>query len=154
MNISLTINDTDIQEKLRQLAARTSNMTACMQTIGQMYERRVMERFSSGKDPSGSKWEKLSDNYLKWKSKSIGRNAPILTLRSHLRGSIHHTPERHSVTIGTSGNIKYAAIHQFGKQGKMPARPYLAMNVGTNGLQLSDADKQMVIGIIEEYINR
>lgn len=42
----------------------------------------------------------------------------ILVDSGDLRGSIHHTPSKNNVTIGTGLSLKYATIHQFGGMGR------------------------------------
>lgn len=173
MKITVTINDKDIQDRLKRLADRAGNMRACFDAIGQEYEKLVRRNFDSESDPEGRKWQRLAaytlmrklgktnskgdawgfkkSGYLNARGKKYLQNKKILFENGDLLSSIHYTADSSSATIGTRGNIKYAAVHQFGK-GRIPARPYLAMNVGTNGMRLAERDKAKIIEIIDNYI--
>ena len=113
------------------------------------------------------------------KNGSLGRagirylqNKLILVQSGALRRSIHYQADANSMTIGVGAGLRgnYAAIHQFGgtikpKAGKalgipgvgprgsvtIPARPYLAANDGTT-LRLATRDKEMILGIIHQYL--
>jgi len=172
MDISITIEDRAVQTALSSLAAKLGNMTQVMTKIGTLYERRVLENFQNECGPNGVKWKALAQDTLmiglgkqktSWK-KNGGLSAKgkryltgkkILWEAGDLAGSIHFQADAHGVTIGSSGSIPYAAIHQFGGQagrGKkvtIPARPYLALNTGS-GLELAAEDRQWILQLIGE----
>jgi phage virion morphogenesis protein len=174
MNVSITIDDAKVQEALKRLAAKVQNLRPALEKIGQEYEKRVRENFDKEADPEGNAWPKLSPITMmlaigkkKGFSKKGGLNSfgrrritskKLLYASGALSTSIHHQTDSNSVIIGSTGNIKYAAIHQFGgkagrgKKVTIPARPYLAMKEGTNGLKLAGRDKKMILDIIEEYL--
>lgn len=169
MKIQLEIKDHEIQELLNRLRQRISDLSPAMQAIGAFYERSVLENFKNQSAPDGTPWQPLSPVTLQlglaknkgW-SKKGGLTAKgkrylsgkrILWEHGDLEGSIHSQADRNSVTIGTGGHIPYAAIHQFGGQAgrgrkvTIPARPFLALNRGTE-MVLADKDRTMVIELI------
>lgn len=173
MDISVTINDHEVLELFNRLQRRASDLTPAMQAIGLFYERSVIENFKEQASPDGTPWQKLSavtlmmglgrkkgwkkDGGLSAKGKGYLQGKRILWEHGDLEGSVHIQATKHSVTIGTGGHIPYAAIHQFGgKAGRgrrvnIPARPYLALNRGTE-MDLADKDRAMVIELLRERL--
>lgn len=171
--ISIRIEDTAVQTALSRLQARVSNMQPTMTRIGAFYERRVIENFKAESAPDGTPWKPLAQDTmlmglarkkgwkmnggLSVKGKRYIQGKRILRESGDLEESIHFQADNNSVTIGSSGSIPYAAIHQFGgkagrgKKVTIPARPYLAMNRGTD-LELADRDREMILDIIRERI--
>lgn len=188
MDITVKIDDADIQARLKALSARLKNLTPVMAAIGVYYEEQVRKNFDAQASPDGTPWKKLSAATLMLRlGKATGRkrkdnsvvamgfkksgtlskagkrflqNKKILIQDSDLIESIHSDPGVNSVTIGAGGQIKYAAIHQFGgpagrksKQFLMPARPFLALNKGKS-LVLAEKDKKVIIEMLDEEIGK
>jgi len=173
METSIVIHDEQVKAVLARLAAKVSDMSPAMHEIGQYYERRVLENFSAESDPEGRPWPKLSavtlglglgkpkrlkkSGYLSKKGKQYLTNKKMLVERGDLRRTIHYQAGRDQVVIGAGGEIKYAAIHQFGglagrgRKTRIPARPYLAVNEGS-GMRLAEKDRQRIIEIVEKHI--
>ena len=173
MEISVTIDDKAVQSMLHRLQERVGNMSAPMAKIGVFYERWVGENFAAQASPDGKPWARLSQTTmmlglsnkgrigkkggLTTKSRKYIQGKRILWEHGDLAGSIHSSSTKDSVTIGSSGSIKYAAIHQFGgmagrgRKVNIPARPYLAVNSGT-GLELAERDRVRILDIIREYL--
>jgi phage virion morphogenesis protein len=171
MDISVRIDDRQVQALLDRLSAKVGNMKPTMTRIGALYERRVGENFANENAPDGSKWTPLAQDTLMMglgKNKGFKKNGGLsargkryltgkkmLWEKGDLSGSIHFQADAQSVTIGSSGSIPYAAIHQMGGQagrGKkvtIPARPYLAMNRDKN-LELAEVDRQWIMDLIRE----
>lgn len=171
MEISAKIEDREVQALLRRLQAKVGNMTPLMTRVGAFYERRVLENFSGEHAPDGAKWKPLAQDTmlmglakkkgwrknggLSAKGKRYIQGKKILRESGDLEGSIHFQADKDSVTIGSSGSIIYAAIHQLGgKAGRgrkvtIPAREYLAMNQG-DGLELAERDRQWIMGMVRE----
>lgn len=171
MDISVSIDDRQVQALLDRLAAKVGNMKPTMTRIGVLYERRVLENFANESAPDGSKWTPLAQDTLMMglgKSKGFKKNGGLssrgkryltgkkmLWEKGDLSGSIHFQADAQSVTIGSSGSIPYAAIQQMGgragrgKKVTIPARPYLAMNRGTE-LELAEVDRQWIMDLIRE----
>jgi len=174
MDISVTIDDREVRELLNRLQQRSTDLTPAMQAIGLFYERSVLENFKGQASPDGTPWQQLSavtlmmglgrkkgwkkDGGLSAKGKGYLQGKRILWEKGDLEGSIHSQATSNSVTIGTGEHIKYAAIHQFGapkgyKRLKVtiPARPYLALNRGTE-MELAEKDRRMILEIIQERL--
>lgn len=175
MDISVRIEDRQVQAMLDRLAAKVGNMKPLMTRIGALYERRVQENFQYENAPDGTAWAPLSEVTMMMglgKKKGFKKNGglsargkryltgkKILWEKGDLSGSVHFQADGESVTIGTSGSIPYAAIHQLGgKAGRgrkvtIPARPYLAMNEGKN-LVLAEVDRQWIMDLIREEMRQ
>jgi phage gpG-like protein len=181
MQISIILQDQDVQAALSRLQQKVGNLKSAMDEIGQRYERSVLENWSGQKSPDGTPWlpNKVLSNYLAYTGTGKGQKRKeaytkgggiragfarflagkkILVLGGHLRGSVHYQATNDSMTIGSSGSIRYAAIHQFGglagrgRKIKIPARPWLALNKGTT-LELAPKDKSMVLEVIERHLS-
>lgn len=173
MDISARVDDSQVQAMLDRLAAKVGNMKPLMTRVGALYERRVMENFQHECAPDGTAWTPLSQVTLRiglGKEKGFKKNGglsargkrylsgkKILWEKGDLSGSVHFQADSTSVTIGTSGSIPYAAIHQLGgKAGRgrkvsIPARPYLAMNKA-GGMELAEVDRQWIMDLIREEL--
>ena len=171
--ISITVDDKEVQAMLRRLRDRVADMKKPMGQIGAFYERSVLENFRAQSSPDGTPWARLSQTTLMMglgKKGRIGKKGGLTTkgkgyllskriLYGHgdLMESVHHQASRDSVTIGSSGAIPYAAIHQFGglagrgRKVKIPSRPWLALNQGT-GMELAEKDRRRIMDIIREHL--
>lgn len=180
---SITIEDKEIKELLSSIRSRFGNLRPVLVEIGEEYTKRVYDRFESETDPDGKKWipTKVLSNYLgfvgtrkgykrkqaytqkgRWRA-AFSRyldGKKTLHLTGDLRDDIHPQVDDTSVSIGTSGRVRYAAVHQFGgpagrksKRVMIPARPYLARNTST-GMELGDSDRRMIIERISAYLAR
>lgn len=179
---SITVSDGEIRRLLAGISLRYGNMRPVLTDIGEEYTKRIDDRFVTESDPDGNKWipTKVLSNYLgyvgirkgykrkeaytkqgRWRA-AFSRyldNKKTLHLTGALRGDIHYQVDDKGVSIGTSGRIPYAGIHQFGgmagrgKKVKIPARPYLARNTA-GGMELAPGDRRMIIDRISAYLNR
>lgn len=187
MDLTFIIDDAAIKERLQKLSKRLSDLEPIMNRIGVYYEEQVRKNFDAQASPDGAPWKKLSAATLMLKlaqptgkkrkdgtkapmgflktgalskaGKGYLQNKKILIEEHDLMESIHSDPDRTSVTIGTGGQIKYAAIHQFGglagrksKQFMMPARPYLALNRGKS-LVLAEKDRRVILDLLDEALS-
>jgi phage virion morphogenesis protein len=173
MDISVRIGDREMMALLRRIEAKVGNMKPLMTRIGAFYERRVLENFKAESAPDGSAWKPLAQDTMMmglgknkgWKKngglsargKQYIQGKRILRESGDLEGSIHFQADSNSVTIGSSGSIPYAAIHQLGGQAgrgrkvTIPAREYLAMNKG-DGLELAETDRTWILEMIRDEI--
>ncbi len=173
MDITARLDDREVTALLQRLAAKTGDMKPLMTRIGAFYERRVLENFKAESAPDGTPWKPLTQDTMMMglgKNKGWKRNGGlsargkryitgkrILRESGDLEGSIHFQADRDSVSIGSSGSILYAAIHQRGGQAgrgrkvTIPAREYLAMNKG-DGLDLADQDRTWILEMIRDEI--
>lgn len=173
MEIQLKIDDRKVQDLLNRLRDRAQDLTPAMQAIGAFYERSVLENFKAQSGPDGTPWQPHSSTTLMMgvsRKKGLKKSGDlsargkrylsgkrILWEHGDLEGSVHSQASKNSVTIGAGGHVPYAAIHQFGgKAGRsrkvtIPARPYLALNRGTE-MELAEKDRQMVIELIRQRL--
>lgn len=174
MDISIKIDDKEVQALLSRLQRLVSDMSKPMGQIGAFYERSVLENFKAQASPDGTPWQRLSqatmmlglgkrkgwkkNGGLSAKGKRYIQGKRILWEHGDLEGAVHHQADSNSVTIGVGGHIPYAAIHQFGgmagrgKKVKIPARPYLAVNRGA-GMELAEKDRVRIIDIIRQHLD-
>ena len=169
--ITVTVQDAEVQAAVLRLRERYSNMRPAMNEIGMRYRRSVLENFANQSSPDGTPWQptkakSIAASYRGSKFKKRGgmraaytrylANKKILILRGYLKQSVHHQYTASSVTIGSTGSIKYAAVHQFGSapgsRNKIPARPWLACNRGEQ-LEFAQKDKEMVLAVLERHLN-
>ena len=181
--ITTIIQDAEVKAALKKLADKMQNLESAMELIGVYYERSVRDNFDKQADPSGKPWQPLANatlhlgifgakgfrkgrgknnkgkGYLNKSGKSFLMGKRILRDSGDLIESIHHQADKNSVIIGAGGQIKYPAIHQFGgpagrgRKVKIPARPYLAMNQGTD-MELAEKDKRMILELIAEELSK
>lgn len=173
MDIRVEIDDSAVRKLLTRLSERTQDLTPTMQAIGLFYERRVIENFKNQSSPDGTPWKPLSavtmllglsrkkgwnkKGGLSAKGKRYLQGKRILWEHGDLEGSVHSQADKTNVTIGAGGHIPYAAIHQFGGQAgrgrkvTIPARPYLALNRGTE-MELAERDRSMIVELIQERL--
>jgi phage virion morphogenesis protein len=171
MNITVTVQDAQVQAALKRLRDKVGNLKPAMEEIGQRYRRSVLENFANESSPDGTPWaptkaRSIAAQYKKSKTKKKGglrvayerylAGKKILFRSGRLKERIHAAATATSVTIGNSDAIKYAAVHQFGSapgsKNKIPARPWLALNRGTE-LELAPKDKAMVLEVLEKHLN-
>mgnify|MGYP001371984743 CR=1 FL=1 len=162
------LDDRELQQLLDHALKATGDLSPAMKAIGEYMLLSTEENFAGEHAPDGTPWKplKVLSYHLAW---TVGRKKKthtargmltkafqsylagrkILTDSGELRGSIHYSADRTSVTIG-SGKI-YSAIHQFGGQAgrnrkvTIPARPYLGVGPG---------DRSEIVKTIDEYIAR
>ena len=120
MQITVTINDQELNARFSALRRRLTDLTPAMRDIGENYKKGVEERFSSQTDPDGVPWKPLSKATLRRK-----RGPSILTEKGHLRDSIRYQEDQSSVAIGSWGSIPYAAAHQLGDTIDRPPRSFV-----------------------------
>jgi phage virion morphogenesis protein len=171
MQIKIAIQDADVKALLQRLKDKVGNLKPAMDEIGQRYERSVLENFANESSPDGTPWKPLkaqsiAGQYKKSKKKLKGGiriayqryldGKKILVNKGTLRDRVKYQATRNSMTIGSTGAIKYAAVHQFGSRAdsknKIPARPWLAINVGSEQMDLAPKDKAMVLEVLERHL--
>ena len=150
MHFTVTLNDQEIQGKFSVMRRRVTDLQPVMRDIGEGYLKGVEERFSSQTDPDGAPWKPLSKATLKRK-----KGPSILTEKHRLRGSIRYQESQSGVTIGTSGSIPYAGIHQVGGTVTAKSRSFVVHQKMYKGgknkgrtlfAKASKADRAMKVG--------
>jgi phage virion morphogenesis protein len=150
------IDDRQFRHAMERLAARAKDMTTVLRGIGEYLVGTTQDRFKTQTAPDGTPWQPLQAWYQREKPQNADK---ILTLRGHLRNTLHWQVIPDELLVGSS--LEYAAIHQFGgeiqaKKGRalslrgrfvtsvtIPARPYLG---------ISPADGQEVEGLVADYL--
>jgi phage virion morphogenesis protein len=150
--IRVTINDTQLQQRLSQLAVRYLDLTPANRDIGEYLLRRTRRRFDTEIAPDGTPWKSLAAATVKAKERRKRTGIPyrtrarpdsILKDTFTLRDSITYLATRDSVAVGT--NIVYGIYHQSDEpRTKVPHRPFLG---------LDDADRSEIVAIITDYLD-
>lgn len=141
---TITIDDQQIIDSLRELHHLTGNLAPVLDEIGSLVQDNVLLNFREQHDPEGNDWLELSDATLAQRRKN-GRGAEILRDRGILNRSITYNVSGQSVEIGT--DEKYANMMQYGGTktdfpwlwGDIPARPFLGV---------SDTDKAEINALL------
>jgi len=105
--IIITMDGADaIRERLREISARTSNLSPILKAIGDRIVEQTKRRFEAGGPaPDGTPWKDPKTPNPK--------RVRTLTVSGHLRDSIRaQMMGRNAVMVGT--DKEYAAIHQKG----------------------------------------
>jgi len=141
--IRVTINDTQLQQRLSQLAARYLDLTPANRSIGEYLLRRTRRRFDTEIAPDGTPWNPLAESTIKAKRRRQETGSPyrtrarpesILKDTFTLRDSITYQASRDSVAVGT--NIQYGIFNQ-------NTRPFLG---------LDEQDRSEILAIISDYL--
>lgn len=141
---TITIDDQQIIDSLRELHDLTGNIAPILDEIGSLVQDSVLLNFREQHDPEGNDWLELSDATLAQRRKN-GRGAEILRDRGILNRSITYNVSGQSVEIGT--DEKYANMMQYGGKkadfpwlwGDIPERPFLGV---------SEADKREINALL------
>jgi phage virion morphogenesis protein len=119
-DISLIINDKELQFQFKKLIDRGTNTRPLMQRLVQQLHHDVDENFEKEGRP---KWRPLQPATLKERARK-GYTGKILERTGQLKRSFTEKYTDTEAIVGT--NLKYAAVHQFGSTKKnIPARPFL-----------------------------
>lgn len=119
----------------------------------------TVERFRTGKDPSGKKW--------KTSIRAANEGGKTLVQSAHLRNSINSRADASGFAVGT--NVIHAATHQLGADRTIRARKAKALHFQVGGrcvtkkavririparpfLGLSDEDVEEIKATIDEYM--
>jgi len=143
--IEIRIDDKEIWQLLKKLAAKTENLRPLMKNIAGIMADSVEENFD--KEGRPDKWTPLAKVTIKQRSKKGYWPGRILQVRGDLASSITSKYDNNSAVVGT--NKIYAAIHQFGgdagrnKKVKIPARPYL---------KISEKESNQIILSIQNHL--
>ncbi|PMB01366.1 phage virion morphogenesis protein [Fischerella thermalis CCMEE 5273] len=146
-NLTIRVDDREIQQALGQLQTRLSNLLPVFKNIGEYMVLATTERFDNEVDPQGNSWHPLTTATIARKQRK-GKILKILQQDGDLRRTIVYQASVDRVEIGT--NRIYGAIHQFGGQAgrrrsvTIPARPFLGV---------SESDKSEILAIIEDYLS-
>lgn len=112
LTLSTEYHDAAVQDALERVLARVDRPREVLDDIGQQWVARTHDRFERGGYPQ------------KWKKKRDG-SASHLRDRGHLERSVHASPGRGTVTLGTQD--RKAAAHQLGLTIRPRRRRYLSI---------------------------
>ncbi|HSI41767.1 MAG TPA: phage virion morphogenesis protein [Xanthobacteraceae bacterium] len=120
--IRIVVDDAEVQAGLSRLAAAGGALAPAMADIGSAMLASTQRRFEAEAGLGGVKWQPFAPSTLK--RMSAKRRARPLLLRDKvspgLYSSLTTQSDEHQVQVGT--NLRYAAIHQFGGEVKLPER--------------------------------
>ncbi|WP_051284385.1 phage virion morphogenesis protein [Desulforegula conservatrix] len=115
VNINISLEGKDkIQTMLAELERKAGDLTPAMKSIGEHVVSVARLSFRFEKTPTGLPWPK-SDRALK-------EGGQTLSDKGRLKNSITSQVSGNSVIVGT--NVKYAAIHQFGFNGRISIKAH------------------------------
>lgn len=153
--ITVTIDDRAFHEYLSALGARMGDMTPAMDSIGNVLETRIRERFATRTDPQGAPWAlwrpSTRENYPFPGSSAAAQlgpgNARLLDRYGTMLDTLSYTADQSSVLIGFAQ--PYAAYHEWGtrymaRRGMLMADP----DAGT----LGDDDEKAVLDILADWL--
>ena len=128
---------------LNAIARKVRATSGLLTQMGAAVESQTKRRIQTTKAaPNGRPWAKWSPGYAATRH----GNHSLLINRGHLQNSIAQQLAGDTVRIGS--HLDYAAKHQFGERGRLPARPYLDM-------ELEDADdRQELEDILHNWVQR
>ena len=127
--IKIDVDNKQINKMFEYIAKNVKDPKKILRRFGKKIKDDVEWSFENEQEFLGDKWQDWSDAYYERVRKNIGGN--ILQLEGDLRKSISRKIKDNSLIVGT--NKEYAAIHNFGFDGKnkkgvemnMPQRTYL-----------------------------
>lgn len=113
--------------KIRAMQRRAKNLEPVLKGRAEALETVIQSSFRQSKDPvTGRGWAALAPETIERRRKKSGK--PLIDTGA-LRGATHARATRRGVIFGVSGApATYAGTHQFGRPGKVHARPFLPMD--------------------------
>jgi len=110
---------------MTQLARKAGDVSGALKNIGEALLETTNERFETGRDPEGRKWQPLSPLTVKIR----GAAGPILWNTGRLKSSISYNVTGNVLELGP--NTVDAAIHQFG--GRIVPKDAKALRIAAPG---------------------
>lgn len=150
----------DVQPLLQKLASLFNlDKRGLNATLAETVRESTVERFRTGKDPSGKKW--------KTSIRAANEGGKTLVQSAQLRNSINSRTDASGFVVGT--NVIHAATHQLGADRTIRARKAKALRFQVGGrwvtkkavririparpfLGLSDEDVEEIKATIDEYM--
>ena len=150
----------DVQPLLQKLASLFNlDKRGLNASLAETVRESTVERFRTGKDPSGKKW--------KTSIRAANEGGKTLVQSAQLRNSINSRTDASGFVVGT--NVIHAATHQLGADRTIRARKAKALRFQVGGrwvtkkavririparpfLGLSDEDVEEIKATIDEYM--
>ena len=121
-----------MQNTLIMLVNRIKDMRPVWKWYAYWYPLNVVRAaFESRGKEFGTRWNKFSTKYLKWKQKHFS-GLPMLVQSGEMRRAALLPKAKYdqfNMSLTVENNL--ASIHQFGTKRGIPARPFFAMPDGT-----------------------
>lgn len=138
------MNTKDVVKKLEELSEKTSHLKPLLRVCRRVLENYIDENFETEGKESGNKWQELTEEYAqkKQKEKAVDK---ILQFGGDLRTKIDDKVTDKSLIIGSA--LEYAAIHNFGMEGKMPQREFMRFS----DYQLEDLIAELELYYMKNY---
>ena len=134
----------ELNKKLKDLSNLSEN--DFLEGVGNPIQNSIRDSFENETDPWGNAWvNKDSKTYHHLDSTS-----------HNMQGSLHSKVNKSSVSVGfnavSAQGYNYPAVHQFGtKDGKIPARPFMPVDINGNLEPRVQADIIKSVGDLIEY---
>ena len=144
--VSVTLDDAEFQQEIRDLISALDDPRAALAQVAQYLQDVTVNAFDTETDPeTGRRWEDLSQQRQQQRLRK-GRlpNSNKLKDTGNLFNSIIAFFDSRTAGVGT--NVSYGSDHQFGRPSRnLPARPFLGA---------SDSDKDNILEIFASFIER
>ncbi len=143
--IEIKVDNKTVNDTLERLASASANPRPALLAIGESLVLSTKKRFETSTAPDGTHWTPNSPSTLIRKK----GNKPLVGKTGNLAQQISYAIDGNGLRIGSP--MEYAAMQQFGGQkskfphlwGDIPARPFLG---------ISDADEQMIVSTVTDYL--
>lgn len=119
---SITINDTNMLNKLESMVERMENPVGFYRNVGEHMLNSLGDNFDRQAEPDGKPWKPLKSATVKAREKKRLTPITILRARGRLRGSFNLQATIEGATLGSP--VEYAAIHFLGGKIKKKARQH------------------------------
>ncbi len=154
--LTITVDDRAFRDYLHQLSARASDLTEAMDSIGNVLETRVRQRFETKTDPNGQPWapwkESTRASYPFAGAPAAAKEGPgkglLLDRYGTMLDHLSYDADTTSVRIGFAQ--PYAAYHEWGtstmeQRGMLMSDP----DAGTLGAD----DEAAVLDILSAWLD-
>jgi len=147
VSITLDLDDREVLEALRDLQARSRDLSEPFADFGQYWLNATRQRFADQEGPDGTPWAPLSETTLQLKPRNQDKT---LVLDGFLRDTLALNVYPDGLELGS--NLPYAAIQQLGGTTspasmipgvEIPARPYLGF---------SDEDRAELLATLADHL--
>lgn len=153
--LTVEINDQAFQARMELLVRRLSDPTPLMEEIGGTLESRVLGRFETRTDPSGTPWSPWRDSTLESypfpgtdAAAGLGPgNGRLLDRYGTMIASLNYQAARDSVSVGFGQ--PYAVFHEYGTE-SMDRRGMLMADPEQG--QLGAGDQAAVLDLINAWL--
>ena len=144
----------ELQKKLKDLSNLSEN--DLLENVAYPVMEATEKSFERETDPWGKAWVNKDSKTFHHLDSMQNPNPKARAESGDMKGSLHSTVNKGSVYIGfpnvSQGGFAYPMVHQFGtKDGKIPARPFMPVDINGNLEPRVQADIMQSVGDLIEY---